>query len=60
LRELLKQWNTVTQHVIAPNPFSFFVVPAPGMGVTIIMATMEIKRKAAPGPKNAAKVRAVD
>jgi len=34
LRELLKQWNTVTQHVIAINPFSSFVVPAPGMGVS--------------------------
>ena len=31
--ETTYQWNTVTQPFIATNPFSSFVVPAPGMGV---------------------------
>jgi len=28
----------VTQYVIAINPFSSFVVPAPGMGVTLLIS----------------------
>jgi hypothetical protein len=32
--ETTYQWNTVTQPFIATNPFSSFVVLAPGMGVS--------------------------
>jgi len=32
--EIPYQWNTVTQPIIATSPFSSFVVPAPGMGVS--------------------------